>query len=119
MLENVKVKGQVELVLRDKDGNIITREQPNLIVNTGLALVTSRLIGTASGVISHMAVGTTNTAAAATQTDLLAIAGSRKAITSANQVTTTVTNDTVQYIATFIAGEGTGALVEAGLFNAA
>jgi hypothetical protein len=41
------------------------------------------------------------------------------ALTSTTQVTTTVTGDAIQYVATFPAGSGTAALTEAGIFNAA
>jgi hypothetical protein len=40
--------------------------------------------------------------------------GSREALDS-----TTVTDNTIQYIASFEAGDGTGAVTEAGIFNAA
>jgi hypothetical protein len=70
--------------------------------------------GTSSAVMSHMAVGTTNTAAAAGDTTLAAEVGSsRTALTSYNPST-----NTIVAICTFGAGVGTGALVEAGLFNA-
>ena len=62
--------------------------------------------------MSHMAVGTNNTAAAAGQTALSAETA-RVALTS-----TTVSTNTVTYAATFGAGTGTGALVEAGILNA-
>ena len=52
-------------------------------------------------------------AAAAGDTALGSQLGSRKALTS-----TTVTDNAVEYVATFAAGEGTGAVHEAGVFNA-
>ena len=60
-----------------------------------------------------MAVGTDSTAPAAGNTTLGAEVA-RVAVTSATASTNTVT-----YVATFGAGVGTGALTEAGLFNAA
>ena len=62
--------------------------------------------------MSHMAVGTNSTAAAAGDTALGTEAG-RAALTS-----TTVSTNTVTYVGTFAAGTGTGALVEAGILNA-
>ena len=62
--------------------------------------------------MSHMAVGTGSTAAAASDAAL----GSeldRNALTS-----TTVTNNEVAYVCTYAAGDATGAITEAGLFNA-
>jgi hypothetical protein len=62
-----------------------------------------------------MEVGTASTAASLAQTTLVAaVAGSRTALTS-----TTVTTSSIAYACTFGAGVGTGALVEAGIFNAA
>ena len=62
--------------------------------------------------MSHMAIGTGSTAAAAGDAALGNEAG-RVALTS-----TTVTSNAVAYVATFAAGTGTGAITEAGIFNA-
>jgi len=66
--------------------------------------------------MSHMAVGSGSTAAAAGDTSLTELG--RVSLTSTTIVTTSVTNDAVQYVATFAAGTGTGAITEAGIFNA-
>ena len=62
--------------------------------------------------MSHMAIGTGSTAAAAGNTALGSEAG-RVALTSS-----TVTDNAVAYVASFGAGTGTGAITEAGLLNA-
>ena len=115
--DKLKLAGEVKLVLRDKNGNIKdTREVKNLVVNAGLAFIISRMAGTAKSVMSHMALGSSSTAAAAGQTDLVSMLGSREALDS-----TTITgtnNEKIQYVATFEAGDATGAVVEAGIFNA-
>ena len=116
--ENILAKGIVDLVLYDAEGNIKETRSENLVVSTGLAFIASRMSGVASAVMSHMAIGTNNTAASAAQTALIA-QSAIVALSTTSIVTTTVTNDTVQYVCTFGAGTGTGALVEAGLFNAA
>jgi len=118
LVENVKVKGMVTFELKDEHGNVKQTEQANMIVTTGLSHFTSRLIGVVQDIMSHMAVGTGGTAAATGQTALITEAA-RVALASLTQVTTTVTSDAVQAVATFPAGTGTGALVEAGIFNAA
>jgi hypothetical protein len=111
-------KGTLTIQLFDADGNLKDqREEENLVVTVGLGHITSRLIGVAQNIMSHMAVGTTNTAAAAGNTTLAAETA-RVALDSLTVVTTTVTNDTLQAVATFPAGTGTGALVEAGILNA-
>jgi len=115
--ENLKLTGQLNIVLRDKDGNIKdSRECKNLVVNTGLAYIASRMVGTAKNVMSHMALGSGTTAAAAAQTDLISMLGSREALDS-----TTISganNQQVVYASSFEAGDATGAVTEAGIFNA-
>jgi len=109
--------GNVLLVLRDENGIKSKHFVPNLVVNAGVALIADRLKDTSSTVMSHMAIGTTNTAAAGAQTALVAEAA-RVALTSTSNATTTVSNDSLTYVATFAPGTGTGTIVEAGLFNA-
>ena len=115
--ENLKLSGQLNIVLKDKDGNVKdSREVKNLVVNAGLAYIASRMVGTAKSVMSHMALGSGTTAAAAAQTDLVSILGSREALDS---TTITGTNsEKVQYVSSFEAGDATGAVTEAGIFNA-
>ena len=113
--EDLKLRGDVAIVLKDKDGNVKdSREIHNLVVSAGLEFICSRMAGTSAGVMSHMALGSDTTAAAAGQTDLLSILGSREALDSS-----TATNNTITYVSSFEAGEGTGAVTEAGVFNAA
>lgn len=115
--ENLKLSGQLNIVLKDKTGNVKDeREVKNLVVNTGLAYIASRMTGTAKAVMSHMAVGSGTTAAAATQTDLISVLGSRETLDSTN--ISGSNNEKVVYVSSFEAGDGTGAVTEAGLFNA-
>lgn len=116
--ENLRATGQVSFVLTDENGNIKQQGSKNLVVNPGLAFIVSRMIGTSAAVMSHMAIGTGTTAAAAAQTALVK-ESTRVALTSSTTVTTTVTNDSAQYVATFGPGVGTAAITEAGIFNAA
>ena len=116
--ENLKLSGQLNIVLKDKAGNVKdTVQVKNLVVNAGLAYIASRMTGTAKSVMSHMALGSGTTAAAAGQTDLVTILGSREALD-----TITISgsnNEKVVYVASFEAGDATGAVTEAGIFNAA
>lgn len=116
--EKIRATGQVSFVLTDENGNVKQQDSKNLVVDPGLAFIASRMIGTTAAVMSHMAVGTGTTAAADAQTALVA-ESARVALTSSTIVTTTVANDSVQYVATFGPGVGTAAITEAGLFNAA
>ena len=116
--ENLKLSGQLNIVLRDKAGNVKdTRELKNLVVNTGLAYIVSRMVGTSKAVMSHMAIGSGTTAAAAAQTDLVSVLGSREALDSSTIAGSN--NEKVVYVSGFEAGDGTGAVTEAALFNAA
>ena len=113
--DDLKLRGDVAIVLKDKDGNVKdSREIHNLVVSAGLEFICSRMAGTSAGVMSHMALGSDTTAAAAGQTDLLSILGAREALDSS-----TASNNTITYVSSFEAGEGTGAVTEAGVFNAA
>lgn len=107
--------GKLRIVVQDEVTGEIKHdiETTNLVVNTGLNYIASRMVGTAKNVMSHMAVGSSDTAAAPEDTNVGSILGSRKALTSA-----TATANAVEYQATFAAGEGTGAVKEAGIFNA-
>jgi hypothetical protein len=116
MQENIKATGKLTIVLHDENG-VVKEEHThdNLVVTTGLAHIASRMAGTAQGVMSHMEVGTGTTAAAAGQTALVTggLSDGRQALDSYSASGAAVTAS-----ATFAAGEGTGALTEAGLFNA-
>jgi hypothetical protein len=111
--DTLKLTGAVRAVLTGPDGQVKqVVEHNNLVVTAGKNFVASRIVGTASAVMSHMAVGSNGTAAAAGDTTLGTELG-RVALTSG-----TAANNVVTYTATFPAGTGTGALVEAGIFNA-
>lgn len=115
--ETMKATGKVNVVIKDENGLVkdeITVN--NLVVDAGLDWIAARMYDTGiPNQMSHMEVGTDNTAANASDTALgAAVAGSRTGLTS-----TTVTDNAVAYVCTFAAGTGTGALTEAGLFNAA
>ena len=116
--ENVKATGEVSLVLKDANGNLKKTVSANLIVNTGLEYLATRAIGTGDTVMTHIAVGSGAVAAAAANTTLGTELG-RVALDSTTLVTTTATNDSAQFVATVGAGVGTGAVTEAGIFNAA
>lgn len=113
--DNLKLRGDVAIVVKGEDGTIKdSREIHNLVVDDGLNFIVSRMKDTTQGAMSHMAVGSGTTAAAAGQTDLVSILGSREALDS-----TTVSTNTITYVSSFEAGDGTGAVTEAGIFNAA
>ena len=111
--DQVKASGALRVVLTGPDGKIKEEHEfKNLVVTVGKNFVASRMVGTAANVMSHMAIGSSGTAAAAGDTALGGELG-RVALASA-----TSTANVVTYTATFPAGTGTGAVVEAGVFNA-
>ena len=116
--DNIKTKGTLTLVLTDENGNVKQQDEHNLVVSAGLAYIASRMKDASATAMSHMAVGSGSVAAAPGNTALGSELG-RVTLTSTTIVTTSVTNDAVQYVATFGAGTGTGAVTEAGILNAA
>lgn len=72
---------------------------------------------TAYGTATGTGTGTYTVSASQTVASTT-ITGTSRPATTASNVTTTVTNDTAQWVATFGANVGTGAINEAGIFNA-
>ncbi|MDA8940835.1 hypothetical protein N9H34_01730 [bacterium] len=110
--ERTTATGKVNIVVRDKNGKV--KEDftvPNLVVNTGLAFIASRMEGVDDTIMSHMAVGTDNTAAAAGNTTL----GTELARVTCSG---TASGANMVYTSEFGAGTGNGSLTEAGIFNA-
>ena len=113
-IDTLKLKGELQVVINKADGSVETHDFKNLVVNTGLNFIVSRMKDATATAMTHMELGTGTTAAACADTTLgAAISGSRTALTS-----TTVSSNTITYVASFAAGTGTGAVTEAGIFNA-
>ena len=113
--DTLTITGHLDIELRDADGEVIHKaESPNLVTTVGKAVIANRLGMSSPSTVAmtHMAIGTTNTAAAVGDTTLAA-ENARVALTSS-----TPSTNTVVYVATFPAGTGTGTIVEAGLLNA-
>jgi hypothetical protein len=106
--DGLKLTGKLTIALNDE----IVQEVPNLVVTAGKEYVASRIKDASATAMSHMAIGTGSTAAAASQTAL----GSESARTGLTS--TTVSGADIVYVDTFAAGTGTGAITEAGIFNA-
>lgn len=111
--DNLKLSGEVAIVLCGPDGQVKQKQEiKNLVVDAGLDFITSRMDGETKDVMSHMAVGSGTASAAAGDTALGTELG-RVALTSS-----TVTDNAIAYVGNFGAGTGTGAVTEAGIFNA-
>lgn len=110
--DNLKVTGALKVQIFDKAGKLKEeRELKNLVVTSGKTFIAARVVGTPTA-MSNMAVGAGSTPASASDTALGSELG-RVALTSSTSATNVVT-----YVATFGAGVGTGAVTEAGIFNA-
>lgn len=116
--EIIKATGELEITIYNSNNEIKKQVVvPNLVVTTGKEAIADRLIDTSTAVMSHMAIGTDNGTIlplAASNTNLGNIAGARVAFSTSPSRTGAV----VTYSATFAAGVSTGAITEAGIFNA-
>jgi hypothetical protein len=111
--ENINVTGEVCIKVYDEAGNVKDeRTIKNLVVTTGKGFIASRMVGTPTA-MSHMAIGSSTTAPANADTGLGGELGRVALATSG------ASGAVVTYTASFPAGTGTGAVVEAGIFNAA
>ncbi|MNV70316.1 hypothetical protein D3C71_1632740 [compost metagenome] len=108
-------QGDLEiLAYRGRTGNTDRYLIKNIFTDAGLAYLAARAAGDAVDVISHMALGTGTVPAAGSDQELGAeVAGSRVAVTVSG------VGPQRLYSATFGEGVGSGAVTEAGLFNAA
>ena len=108
-----KARGRLTIEKFDVDGNLLDSQSvTNVVVDDGLDYIASRMKDATATAMSHMAVGSGTTAAAAGDSTLGTELG-RVALTS-----TTVASNAITYVGDFPAGTGTGAVTEAGIFNA-
>jgi len=114
---NVKLTGSLAIALN----GVVVRKVDNLVVNTGLDHFTNRLVSGIDTAMSHMAVGTDGSAitasgAGATAADNIAL-GSLAHVQEFGTTTLTSQDREVTFSSEFAAGDGDGALKEAGIFN--
>lgn len=112
--EGLKATGQLVITVRGEDGKVKDeRKVDNLVVATGRAFIASRMANTSPSAMSHMAVGSGVTTPILGDVELESQLGGRVVLTSS-----TTADNVTTYTATFAPGEGTGAVTEAGIFNA-
>lgn len=121
--EPAAVEGRVQLECRRSDGSLkwTTGWIKNVFTNAGKAQAALLYGDSAAVPFTFLAVGTSSTAASATDTTLVAeitTNGLERAAGTVSRVTTTTTNDTFQITKTWTA-TGTVAVEEVGVFNAA
>lgn len=114
--DSFKMHGAMTLILDRANGEREITHKDNLIVDVGFDFICDAIGKSVSrpNVASHIEFGTDTTAAAAGQT-ALGVPALRKAAAYAHTAGTKV----MTFTATFNAGEATGAITEAGVFNAA
>jgi hypothetical protein len=114
MNEMVKATGRLTIEIFSSSGLLKEKVNvPNLVVTTGRNYIASRMTGATPAVMSRMAVGTGTTEPVIANTTLETEL-TRVALDSQN-----TTDNVSTYIATYGAGIATGAITEAGIFNAA
>jgi hypothetical protein len=112
------ITGEVEIVLHGPDGRIKAHEiTSNLVVTAGRNHIADQMAEQDEAAMSHMAIGTGTTAAAAGDTALESELD-RNALSSVTQGTGSDAHK-VTYQGDWAAGDGTGAITEAGIFNSA
>lgn len=113
--EVLRFRTNVRLELRGPDGEVKdTRELHNVICTTGKQQVLKASSAETLSQFAYCAIGTGTTAAAATDTALQTEVARSTIITPTNP-----NANTLQFVATFAAGVGTGAITESGLLDAA
>lgn len=111
--QKIKPLGELIIVLKDKFGIIKDKRKiPNLVVSSGKNFIASRMIGNTQQVMSHMAIGSSPAQPVDTDVSL----GSEIARVQFSSVS--LANNVITYVAVFPENIGTGAITEAGIFNA-
>lgn len=116
--ETITVRGSVYIEQFRNGRRIDARHFDNLIMNVGLQWLSGALSGDTGtpSLMKYVAIGTSTTAAAATQTALITEVETR-ATGDQSRVTTIVTSDTYRAVGT-ITMTGTHAITECGFFSA-
>lgn len=110
--DTLGIRGEVSIIVKDSNGNIKqSLHIPNLVVASGKEHIASRLAGTSSGIMSHMALGSGATSPVGSNAALESELGRVQLLSySPSGASVTAT-------ATFASGVATGGITEAGLFN--
>lgn len=109
-------KGRLDITIKRADGSVEKDFVDNLVVTVGRGHIADQLSNQSQASMSHMAIGQGTTTQVVGDTALESEL-SRKAFTSKTQGTGGDANKVI-YVGDWAAGEGTGAITEAGIFNA-
>ena len=109
--EDIKMKGELTIVVTGSDGQIKDkRVTKNLVVTAGKAYIASRMASSSTPIMSHMAIGSGTTAVGVGNTVM-------ETSLFRNTATFSAATNVVTAVASFSGGQGTGAVTEAGIFN--
>lgn len=111
MKDKLNLIGNVKMIVTRGNGEVEEYNFKNRVVSTGTDYVAQRMASDLSTIMSHMALGSDDTA----PVDADTILGTELGRVILDD--TTVADSDVTYQATFPQGTATGAVVEAGIFN--
>ena len=105
----VTIRGELTITLYGADGSVKEQRKVNTVTTAGKAGIADQILASPSlGKPTHMAIGTSTPGGSALGTEL-----DRNALTSKTRSGAVVT-----MVGDWAAGDGTGAITEAGLFDA-
>ena len=111
--DTLQIKGFPSIILHDADGNIKQQiDCTNLVVQTGLNFLATALTTGSYYPFSYMALGT-----GTTHSNINDVALTSELVRT-TFTSTSITQSMVTFVTTFGPGVGTGAITEAGIFNA-
>jgi len=115
MNDSVKLVGNLKIVKKDKDGKVVeTKSVPNLVVNVGKAFIASKLVNNpSSNVPSSMALGSSGTTPAGSDTTL----GSELGRVKDGNFSNTISSNAITFTGVFGGGVATGSVQEAAIFE--
>ena len=110
--DGLKIKGNLNIVVYDENNNLKDERQiDNLVVAVGKTYIASRMEANLFPIMSHMALGGGNVAPTTSDTTLSG------EIDRVVLDSTSRSSNVLTYTCTFPAGNATGTLAEAGIFN--
>lgn len=116
LVEAITAIGKLDIILTRPDGTQEKTTHDNLVVTVGRNHIADQLSAQVEATMSHMAIGEGTTPQVIADTTLESEI-SRKS-TAKTQGTGADANK-IYYVTDWAAGEGTGAITEAGIFNSA
>ena len=111
--ELFKLVGKVHVTVTNEHGEVVEQRAANTVMTVGKNFTASRMVGVASNVMSHMALGSSSANPTDPAQTALGAELGRVALGGSSATTNVVT-----YTATFGQGVATGGVREAGIFNA-